>query len=286
MWKRRLNVFCVNLSASWRRMWRSRSLPTAQRRFGTRIAAIVLVIGVACCAAAAVTLDVRSIGWVRQLDGTSAAFFHMVTRWGQSDWMLISTALSTSVLLLADWARVDRRSAAAWAELGMIRFCDLLAIAVSGLLSDLIKWLVGRSRPVLFTEDGAFAFQPFSVGYAHVSFPSGHATNVAAAATTMIIAAPRRIAILAIGAAALIGISRVMVGAHYPSDVIAGAALGTVTTLGLAYALSRARFAFMPGEGGWLRPRTTALRQARSGRAIFLPLLVALGVRAPAGRGA
>jgi len=57
------------------------------------------------------------------------------------------------------------------------------------------------------------------------SFPSGHSANAFALAMTLYFY-DKRIGIPALIFAAIIGISRIFVGAHWPSDVIVGAALG------------------------------------------------------------
>jgi undecaprenyl-diphosphatase len=89
-----------------------------------------------------------------------------------------------------------------------------------------IKRAVGRKRPVL---DGlpALAGAP-----TRLSFPSAHATSSLAAATAMARIAPGARAPL-YGLAAVICLTRPYLGMHYPSDVLAGAALGTA--LGYAW---------------------------------------------------
>ncbi len=57
------------------------------------------------------------------------------------------------------------------------------------------------------------------------SFPSDHAAAAMAIATVLLLA-HRRIGTIALVAAALVCLSRVYVGAHYPGDVAAGAAVG------------------------------------------------------------
>ena len=57
------------------------------------------------------------------------------------------------------------------------------------------------------------------------SFPSGHATSAAAFATAVALEVPALAAPVGVLAAA-VGVSRVVTGAHYPSDVLAGFALG------------------------------------------------------------
>jgi undecaprenyl-diphosphatase len=62
------------------------------------------------------------------------------------------------------------------------------------------------------------------------SFPSGHAASAAAAACALLIVAPT-FAPAWIGMALVMAASRVYVGAHYPSDVVAGVGLGVLVGL-------------------------------------------------------
>jgi len=59
-----------------------------------------------------------------------------------------------------------------------------------------------------------------------VSLPSGHAATSFAAAVALAHYVPARVAPLLFVLAALIAWSRVYVGVHYPSDIVAGALLG------------------------------------------------------------
>lgn len=99
------------------------------------------------------------------------------------------------------------------------------AIALGGglLLNEALKLAFARPRPVLDWPVGAVP--------ASFAFPSGHAMATAALATTLtLLARPsrRRWPAIAIagGFALLVGVSRVQLGAHHPSDVIAGWAMG------------------------------------------------------------
>jgi len=84
-----------------------------------------------------------------------------------------------------------------------------------------VKLAVRRRRPVL---DG---LPPLAGAPSELSFPSAHATSSAAAAIAMSRVAPGAApALFALGA--LICLTRPYHGKHYPSDVLAGAALGAV----------------------------------------------------------
>lgn len=145
-------------------------------------------------------------------------------------------------------------------------------IAGSGVAAQAIKHLVGRARPKLLDSMGVFHFDVFSIKASLASFPSGHATSAFAAAATLgLMLPPVRVPLFLL--ASLVGVSRVAVGAHYLSDVVAGAVLGLVFTLGLAGSFARRAWTFelrgdalvLKGEGlvrSWLRRRRGGARIA------------------------
>jgi len=114
------------------------------------------------------------------------------------------------------------------------------SIAVSGLLIDILKVIFARYRPVMLYEAGKYGFTFFKFSPARVlSFPSGHANTIFALMTALCLIVPRyRFIFLAI--AILVAANRVIIGAHFLSDVIAGAYLGVITPLYFkAFFLSR-----------------------------------------------
>lgn len=99
------------------------------------------------------------------------------------------------------------------------------SLIAGGLIGPAIKATVGRARPSQGV--GAFHFEPFRGG---VSFPSGHTTEAFAVATAISEHYPQPwVRGLAYGTAALVGASRIQQNAHFTSDVLAGALLGTLT---------------------------------------------------------
>jgi membrane-associated phospholipid phosphatase len=123
----------------------------------------------------------------------------------------------------------------------------LAAVALSGLATDLIKPLVGRLRPKLLFETGLYGFDPFRIGYEYNSFPSGHATTVFALAAALTLFFPRWRLPLA-GFAVVVGLSRIIVGAHYLSDVMAGAYVGIMTVFLLVLLCRRRGWMDFPGD--------------------------------------
>ncbi len=216
-------------------------------------------------AAAAITLDPVSLAWARSLPAWIQGTAQVLTDIGRSNWILIPTGVLAVALLLADWTVVERRIAAAWAEIGALSMYLFLAVAGSGVLVNLLKQIVGRGRPVVFAEFGPFSFHAFSFNYANESFPSGHATTLGALAAALVLIVPRRwivIVLFALVAAA----TRVVVGAHYPSDVVAGMAVGAACAAGLAALLARFHYAFRRGAGLRPLPRLTAVKSLVRGR--------------------
>jgi undecaprenyl-diphosphatase len=106
------------------------------------------------------------------------------------------------------------RAAAAAATLGALS-ASLIFMAV--------KRRFRRSRPCDLAPHPVFHVRPPDA----FSFPSGHTMNAFAIATVLALSFPSLAAALALLAAS-IGVSRVVLGLHFPSDVWAGAALGTV----------------------------------------------------------
>jgi undecaprenyl-diphosphatase len=128
-----------------------------------------------------------------------------------------------------------RRRAQTWLPLAQLT----VALAGSVALDDLIKPLVGRSRPQVGQVVAT------STGFA---FPSGHATQIAAVAVTLAILGaglttswPRKVTVWS--AAALVsltvGFSRVYLGVVWPTDVLAGYALGALWAALCALAIRR-----------------------------------------------
>ena len=99
-----------------------------------------------------------------------------------------------------------------------------LALALIGSVNLVIKATVGRSRPVKTLADVRIVDRVVSESR---SFPSGHALT-AVFFMTYVALARRRGRVWALLLASAVAFSRVYVGMHFPSDVLAGAALGAL----------------------------------------------------------
>ncbi len=113
-----------------------------------------------------------------------------------------------------------------------VTFCAA-AVACAYGVTFFLKHLVARDRP--WTVLHAAVTGPHETSF---SFPSGHTTASFALATAVAIRWPAA-GRIAFALAALVGLSRVAVGMHYPSDVLAGALVGVSVSTLLALAWPR-----------------------------------------------
>jgi membrane-associated phospholipid phosphatase len=123
------------------------------------------------------------------------------------------------------------------------------AIAVPSLFVTIVKRIIGRARPNVGGSLDPFLFSPFKWHAAYAAMPSGHATTAFAVLVAFGTLWPRARTALLIYAL-LIAISRVVVTAHYPTDVLAGALVGVVGAMMVRRYFALRRLGFSIGPGG------------------------------------
>jgi membrane-associated phospholipid phosphatase len=177
--------------------------------------------------------------------------FDQITDFGKSGWFLWPLGL-LFVALAALAAPASKISQAVLAAV-MVRVGFLFAaIAVPGLFVTIVKHVIGRARPMVGGHIDPFLFSPFSWPAAYASLPSGHATTAFSVLVAFGSLFPRWRTELIIYAG-LIALSRIVVNAHHPSDVFAGALVGTVGALLVRRYFSLRRLGFSIGPDGALR---------------------------------
>lgn len=149
-------------------------------------------------------------------------FFEIVTKFGASKWYLIAFALF--FLLFRYIFRLKEAAN---------RFLYLfLAVAGSGLIVDVLKFVFGRARPKLFFEQNIYGIKLLGTEHLYYSLPSGHSATAFSLAVGAALFFPR-FALPLFLAAFLITFSRIAIFAHYLSDTVAGAYIGAVFALWL-----------------------------------------------------
>jgi len=106
----------------------------------------------------------------------------------------------------------------------------LLAVIVPGLFCDILKMLLGRARPDMLYQHGMYGFYFLQIHARLWSFPSGHSTTIAGVMVALSLLLPRFWWAF-ISVAVIVALSRIIVAAHYLSDVMIGLYLGTVGTV-------------------------------------------------------
>jgi membrane-associated phospholipid phosphatase len=205
---------------------------------------VITILGVA----AFFLLDVRAAGmhgawpdWIRQ-----PSLF--LTDLGKSWWIITGTVLIiiAGTLLHRFSGNDDRRKLGVGAIHGASYV--LISVAVSGLISNVIKRAIGRPRPELFGDQGLFSFNPFVHNSDFESFPSGHATTCGALWTALaLLFPPLRWPLLLVGL--YLAFTRIFVGAHYPSDVLVGFGWGMWFAFFMAILFARHGLVFSHRDG-------------------------------------
>lgn len=113
-----------------------------------------------------------------------------------------------------------------------------LTVLMGLVWNPMIKNVALRRRPYFdheeiqilrVVEPEADIYDISAQGY---SFPSGHSTNAAALFSSLAVHAKKKgLIVLAVILPLLVGFSRIVVGAHYPTDVLVGLALGLIAML-------------------------------------------------------
>ena len=239
-------------------------LPAPPRR---AVAAVLLT----CTAiiASMFLLDRTASDWARHLPGWFIEAFEQITDFGLSGWFLYPLGVILLGLAAVASPASPRLAQGVFAALGA-RFGFLfVAIAAPGLFTTIVKRLIGRARPYVGGYDNPFLYKPFIWQPAYASMPSGHATTAAAAAVAIGAVWPRARPLMWLYALTIM-FSRVVVVAHHPSDVLAGALVGAVGVLLLRRLFAARRLAFSPRDlrpypwPSWRRLKAAARRRDAS----------------------
>jgi len=223
------------------------------------LAVLLLTVGVAV-----VAFDAPTYPWLDSLPDEYRTAFRSFTDLGKADWILASTGLICLFLLALDGGRYAFRLRMALGAVFTYAAFIFYSVAASGVVVLVLKWCLGRARPKLYEELGPVHFDILAFNGKFTSFPSGHSTTVAALATALYFIFPSYRWLIVVSAFWL-AFSRVMAGAHYPSDVIAGTLLGITFTFFTVRALARRRIGFHVAANGNIVPNMTAI----SARACF-----------------
>jgi len=214
--------------------WLGRLIRPARQQVRRPRERVILVSAVAIVVIVAIVswymqFDSVAIVAARKLPGPIVAVFNWITDFGKAGWILwpLGILLVATLPLSAVLPRYPALVVSAVAV--RIAFV-FLAVALPGLFGDVLKGIIGRARPFVTGVADPFAFFPFHWQAKYASLPSGHSAAVLSIVVSVGALYPRARPYLWVYALIIMA-SRVIITAHHPSDVIAGALVGGIGAL-------------------------------------------------------
>jgi len=223
----------------------------AARRSARHVLLLATILG-ATIVALMYVLDATEIGLMPPRGTASLWPVRILTDFGKSTyvlWLLAGTLVALA-LITPRWRGTSR---SLLLGLGTRLQFVFFAVLVPVLAGEVIKWIVGRGRPFVGGEANAFNFAHFAGTEAYASLPSGHAVTSFALAFAVSAVWPRARAAMIVYAI-LIAISRLVLLAHHPSDVVAGALIGVIGAMLVRYWFAARRLGFAIRRDGAIVP--------------------------------
>ena len=223
----------------------------AKRRL-VRHVLLTSVVAVILIAALIIWFDAQEIALMPPRGTASLWPFRILTDFGKDNYVVLLLAvLLLAVALVAP--ALHGPTGQRLLVLGLRLEFLLLAISVPLIVGELVKWTAGRGRPFVGGKANAFNFTPFVGTEAHASFPSAHSITAFALAFAVAAIWPRWRGLM-IAYALLIAFTRLVLLAHHPSDVVAGATIGIIGVMGVRYWFAARGLGFAIDDGGVISP--------------------------------
>ena len=239
----------ANVMAAVSLLTRPARIRVPQRRpLASREIAIAAGLAVAVFLFLMLAVDAAAIRGVDHLPRWIVDFFDDITDYGKSGWFL--WPLGLLFLALAALPQVLTPFSQHVLAAMMVRVGFLFtAIAVPSLFVTIVKRMIGRARPMVGGSLDPYLFSPFMWRVEYTGMPSGHATTAFAVLVAVGTLWPRARTVVLIYAL-LIAASRVVVTAHYPTDVLIGALVGIGGAMLVRRYFAQRRLGFSIGPDG------------------------------------
>jgi membrane-associated phospholipid phosphatase len=223
----------------------------AARRLARHSLLITAIVG-AVIIALIYELDAREIALMPPRGSASLWPVRILTDFGQDTYVLwLLAGMLLVIAIVAPGLHVS--SQPLLLNLGTRLQYLFFAVLVPVLAGELIKWIAGRGRPFVGGKANAFNFVPFNGTEAYASFPSAHAITSVALAFAVTAVWPRTRPVMILYAL-LIVTSRLVLLAHHPSDVVAGALIGVIGAMAVRYWFAARRLGFTIDRDGQIVP--------------------------------
>jgi len=218
----------------------SRLLPP-RGRLALGILAGILLVGLAM-----LLIDARGFAFAGTLPLWFVDTFNEITDFGKSNWFLFPIGGFIVLAAMLATPAMGRVANLVLTRLNARLGYVFVAIALPGLFVTILKRLIGRLRP---SELGPYVYVPWSWNAAYASMPSGHATTAVAAAIAVGALWPKARVVMWVYAALILA-SRVIIQAHFVSDVLAAGFVGGFGAILVRNWFAARRLVFVPSRDG------------------------------------
>jgi membrane-associated phospholipid phosphatase len=254
--------YIASLFALVRRSMAQLALPPshARRAVAARRLARHALLTTTIVAAAVIALmygfDAREIALMPPRGEASLWPVRILTDFGK-DALVLSLLAAMLIVVALVAAALGGDSRSRLLGLGLRLQFVFFAVLAPLLAGEAIKWIAGRGRPFVGGKANPFNFEPFAGTEAYASFPSAHAITAFALAFAVAAVWPRARAMMIVYAL-LIAATRLVLLAHHPSDVVAGAVIGVVGAMFVRYWFAARRLGFAIHRDGEIVPLRSA----------------------------
>ena len=153
-------------------------------------------------------------------------FFIDITKLGASSLYFAISLIGFSILYFNNKFQIIKTKAKD--KLTNFFICSFFYILAVGIITQIAKHIIGRPRPNYTNFEDVFNFKFFTLESSFHSFPSGHSSTIFIVCFILVAAFPK-LKYFFYFLASIIALSRVVVGAHFFTDIVAGAILALVS---------------------------------------------------------
>ena len=158
------------------------------------------------------------------INSQTKSLFETLTHFGDSLYFFVPTILIWATIKII---QNKNKIVLTISDISIFIFFNIL---FSGIAVQIFKHILGRPRPPLFHSNNLSTIDIFNFDSRWHSFPSGHTATIFAFIFCLIFLFPKIKNIL-ITIAIIIASTRVIVGAHYVSDIFGGALVAYITSI-------------------------------------------------------
>ncbi len=153
-------------------------------------------------------------------------FYTDITKLGSSSWYFVISFIGFIVSYLNNKLQIIKfKKSDKMFSFFILSFFYILTV---GIITQIVKHIIGRPRPNYTDFENTFNFKYFTLESNFHSFPSGHSSTIFVVCFILIAAFPR-LKYFFYFLATIVALSRVVVGAHFFTDIVAGGVLALIS---------------------------------------------------------